>query len=306
MKRYVLFLVILAVTVNPILAYGACNDDYFYTQYYIQQLDIDDAWDMGYNGKGVKIAVLDSGIKYDCNDIDYSRIKNVTNCTSSKSEYDNYGHGHGIIGLIGAKKDNGYGTAGILSKVTIIPIKILDNKGNGKESDFIQGMQRAIDLKVDVISLSCSCKSYSKEEQAIINKAASKDIIIVASAGNTGTKGKRYPGDYKNVIKVGVSTKSGKFSKMSSWKHNDCMAPGIDIVVENKKNTYYYCNGSSYSCPIVACLACMCKQVDKSIDHDDFMKILKHSSSNDGEKRTKSGYGLINYKKALRYAERHW
>lgn len=294
----------MALLLLPLSEAFATNDRYYSKQYYISQCQIDKMWkNYGYMGKGVKVAVIDSGLDKNSKDFNYNKIMRKKNLTEESSGTDSLRHGNGVISIIGSKRNNSVGISGIMPNATIYSIKVFDKKGRcGSVS---KAINTAIALKVDVINLSLGGKVYVQEEQDAINRATQQGIIVVASAGNDGKKITKYPADYDNVIKVSGSTKNGKFADWSSYGKCDCMAPGRDITIQINANEYCYGSGTSFSAPIVASLAVMCKQIKPSITHDEFMKVLKHSCSNGGEKKDKSGYGEVNFYKAAKYLRNH-
>ena len=307
MRLKLLTLVLLSILImsTPINQAFATNDKYYYKQqYYISQCEIDKMWKAyGYKGKGVKVAVIDTGLDNNSKDFDYTKIMRKKNFTRESSGTDNYQHGNGVISVIGSKRGNKIGITGIMPNATIYSIKVFDKQGNC--TGITEAIETAINLDVDVINLSLGGKNYSQAQQDVVTKAVNKGIIVVASAGNDGKKTVQYPADYDGVIKVSGCTNHGKFASWSSYGNSDCMAPGEKIAIQYTCNKYGMGNGTSFSAPIVSAMAVMCKQIDPSINSKKFMTVLKKSSSNNGTKKTKSGYGCVNFYKAAKYLRSH-
>lgn len=207
------------------------------------------AWAEGYTGSGVKVAVLDSGVS---SHEDLSIAKNI-NKSSSSAATDGKGHGTHVAGIIGAKRDNGKGGAGIAPDATLYNIKVLGDDGSGSDSQIYQGIRAAIDENVDLINMSLGGPGYNQLMQDIITEAYNKGIAVFVSAGNDGISTVVYPACYNHVICV-AATDNGNgradFSTYGSWV--DLSAPGVDIwsTYNTGTSSYILSSGTSMACPV--------------------------------------------------------
>lgn len=161
--------------------------------------------------------------------------------TDSQSGYmanpkDNDNHGTHIAGIIGAKKDNGYGIAGIASNVNVKLMVLKINggsKGNGSISNAIKAIEYATMMGADICNISWGTSQYSEGLKKAIDKS---DMLFVAAAGNAGGNNNNkavYPSSLRlpNLISVTYIDPYGEMTPISNYgtKTVDVAAPGEDI-----------------------------------------------------------------------------
>src|SRR5271157_4162761 len=192
------------------------------------------AWSLGFDGSGVGVAVIDSGIHAvdDLTDSSgQSRIKYSLDLVGGGAD-DGYGHGTHVAGIIGGNgQDSSCPTCnvvirGIAPKVSLINLRALDNNGAGTDSTVIAAIQAAIQLKdtynIRVINLSVGrpvYESYTHDPLCqAVEQAWQAGIVVVVSAGNdgrdnsAGTDGYgtiEAPGNDPYVITVGAMNTKG-------------------------------------------------------------------------------------------------
>ena len=195
------------------------------------------AWPLGWDGTGVGVAVIDSGIalKHDLTGSNGATSRVVYSesfVTGQTATTDAYGHGTHVAGIIGSsgKDSRGLGFSrsfqGVAPNVRLISLRVLDQNGGGDESSVIAAIERAIALKntynIRVINLSLGrpvFESYTLDPLCQAVEAAWKaGIVVVTAAGNygrdnsMGTKGYgtiASPGNDPYVITVGAMNTKG-------------------------------------------------------------------------------------------------
>ena len=188
------------------------------------------AWYTNKQNKGEykKVAVLDTGVMP--SDKDSLHCDMQENKSEEKDWLDRHGHGTHVAGIIGAQED-GKGGAGIAPQAEIVNVKVLNNQGEGKDSDIIQGINYVISLKnVDIINMSLGGIGYNPALEKVIDQAYESGIAIFAGAGNDGGSNMTYPAALENVICVAAIDKNNQraaISNYGSWV--DLSAPGVDI-----------------------------------------------------------------------------
>jgi major intracellular serine protease len=178
-------------------------------------------WSRGYTGKGVVIAVIDTGCETSHPDLK-DRIIGGYNFTEEHGGdisiiEDTNGHGTHVAGIIAGSK-NGRGIVGVAPNAKLLILKVLDRTGSGSINSLVEAIHYAIDWRgsagerVKVISLSLGLKKPDSNLYEAIKRAVAHNISVVAAAGNDGdgnieTNEYRYPGAYKEVIEVGAINK---------------------------------------------------------------------------------------------------
>ncbi len=181
------------------------DDDFFFDlQWGHDAVDAPEAWDNGYRGQGVYVAVLDSGI--DCGHADIT--PNLVHSKSASfvpgegycvADGFFFNHGTHVAGTVLAA-DNGYGTIGVAPKARLIAVKVLSEfTGSGSFDWLISGIVHATDNGADIVNMSLGAlipkvgqlDAAQKELKAMIdlasNYAHSKGVFLVAAAGNDAT-----------------------------------------------------------------------------------------------------------------------
>lgn len=165
---------------------GKPNDRHFGLQDDLKKIRAPEAWDFQTGSRGIRVAVIDSGIDAAHDDLkdNIGAWKDFVN--GSPKPYDDNGHGTQCSGLIGAKGNNQIGIAGVNWDVEILPIKAFDLNGCGTGSHAAEAIHFAIDNNAEVISASWG--GFTGQDADLIKKeilkADQKGILFVASAGN--------------------------------------------------------------------------------------------------------------------------
>jgi len=203
-------------------------------------------------GEGIAIAVIDSGKS------EHFEVTNNTlggkNFSDSPVVEDKNGHSTFVSGIIAAEK-NSEGVIGVAPKSKIYFIKAMDDAGRGGPAQLVQAIEWAIRQKVDIISISAGMFVDFKPLHKSVKKAYDKNIIIVAAAGNTGTRhyDVAYPARYPEVIGVAAYDIKHKVAKFSSRGLNVSFAmPGVDIYSTWLDHQFVKNNGTSFAAPMLS------------------------------------------------------
>lgn len=250
---------------------------------------------VGNNGTGVKVAILDSGVNKNHEDLKGQIIKEINMINPKKSAEDNFNHGTAIAGIIAAK-DNNIGIKGIASGAKLYSVKILDENGDGTLNNLIKGIDWAIQQKVDIMNLSFGLDTDNPKLKNIIDKAVKSGIIIVAASGNNYIKNADYPARYENVISVGSIDENLSKAKFSSIGKIEFSAPGKNILSTDNKGNYSLFNGTSFSAAyITGLIALYISNYNRAKNSKDIINSLKENTEHIGSKNM-YGYGILEYK----------
>jgi subtilisin family serine protease len=286
--------------------YGLSPNDKQFLGWEIQKFDIRNQWKCS-QGEGVSIGVIDTGCDLDHPDIKDNLLQGINFVELGKDPIDRAGHGTHTAGTIAAS-DNGIGMVGIAPKAKIVPIKALNDSGNGNLDDVVKGIIWAVDNKVDFISMSLGSPYHSPQLERAIQYAYSKSVIVFCAAGNSGTDAEiMFPARYEDTISTAaIDENLNRTSFSCSGDSLDFLAPGHNILSCVPNDTYALMSGTSMSSPfVVGCAALLLAYNRKSKRYqlnnkEDYLKILGSMCVNISETRFQSrkyqGYGILNPK----------
>lgn len=260
--------------------------------YALSRTKASQARNSGLTGKGVKIAVIDSGIsKHD--DLRVSGGKSFVPYTSSY--LDDNGHGTHVAGIISAE-NNSFGVVGIAPDSDIYALKVLDKKGFGYLSNIIASIDWSIENHMDIINLSLGTEDDSVALKAAVDRAYSAGILVVASSGNDSAPVVGYPAKYPSVIGVSATDQNNKLASYSNYGPEiEVAAPGTYILSTHLNNKYVFMSGTSMAAPYVTGQLALLKQLYPSATASE-LRTLSHSHTVDigaPGKDPEFGYGLI-------------
>jgi len=168
---------------------------------------LQDAEGNNVTGKGVLVAVLDTGVDYTHPDLGggfgpgYKVVGGYDFVNEDDDPTDDNGHGTNVAGIVAANGN----LKGVAPDAKLLVYKVLDKSGVGYVSDVIAGMQKAIDDGADILSMSFGFFGPSFPLDWAINNAVVHGVIIVAAAGNEGPGlgTINTPASHERVIAVG-------------------------------------------------------------------------------------------------------
>ncbi|HEY6759481.1 MAG TPA: S8 family serine peptidase [Baekduia sp.] len=205
-------------------------------------VDAPDAWGhliaAGHpGGQGVKIAVLDTGVAYRqfgktpaSPDLAGTRfVQGYDFVGHDPYANDRNGHGTHVTSTIAETTNNGIGLTGLAYGASIMPVKVLDDSGEGDATVIAQGVRYAVKHGAKVINLSLEFSSdigWRQIPQLIdaISEARAKGVVVVAASGNEADTAVAYPARNGNVLSVGSTTEHACLSDFSN------QGPGLDLV----------------------------------------------------------------------------
>ncbi|HEX7261616.1 MAG TPA: S8 family peptidase, partial [Luteolibacter sp.] len=251
---------------------------------YTADADIDapEAWEIRHDASGVVVAITDTGIRYDHQDLSSNMWHNPGEIASDGIDndgngviddvfgydavngdgdpMDDQGHGTHCAGTIGARGDNGIGTSGVAWNVQLMGCKFLGPFG-GTTSDGIRVIDYARQQGANVISASWGGGGYSKALKNAITYCATAGIPFVAAAGNDGIDNDsmaHYPSSYDlpNIVAVAATDASDQLTSFSCYGRNsvDIAAPGWQIwsTYNGSTTDYKFLQGTSMATPHVS------------------------------------------------------
>lgn len=312
------------------------NDTYYSSQYFLNQIDAPDAWNITKGNSNVVIAVMD-GNGFDLNHPDmvskfiypYDPAHDTYN-PIPENDYAN--HGTPCAGLIGALTDNSLGVASVGFNIKVMPICI----GNMAKSDGTFYTDDAIIAKAaswiishsDVYAVSNSwADPYpSESEKSSFNSITTnarngKGAVVFAATGNDGHNNViAYPASYNSVIGVGASDATDHRAAFSNYGDIvDIVAPGYDLYTIDRSGSYGeysgdygLFNGTSAACPVAAAIVGLLASKDPTQTASSYTDAILKSCEKVGgytytsgfpygSRNNEMGYGRVNAYKALMF-----
>ena len=171
---------------------------------------------------------------------------------------DGYGHGTHVAGIAAAASNNGLGIAGVSWGARVMPVKVLDNTGNGWYLDVAAGIIYAADNGARIINLSVGGAPASATLCAAAEYAHRKGCLLVAAAGNTGGQ-VEYPAACAHVLAVAATDPVDERASFSNLGPEvDLAAPGVDIYSAWVRwGGYTSLSGTSMAAPHVSGVAAL-------------------------------------------------
>ncbi len=245
------------------------------------------AWEEGYDGEGVTVAVLDTGIRLGHEDLNPAKV----GCTSYdkeemieewESEYrgedfdyeispdDLYvGHGTHVSGIIAAVADNGKGGAGIAPGVDLLSCNVFMADWGASTDDIIEGIVWAQENDADIINMSLGGIVYNGVFAKAVKNAYDNGVAVFCAAGNDSTATYQYPASYPGAISIAALDRGLQKSSFSCYGDKIRYAfPGVDIystanatydwetdITTITTDAYTKMSGTSMACPVGAGVA---------------------------------------------------
>ncbi|MDF5755510.1 S8 family serine peptidase [Spongiactinospora sp. TRM90649] len=295
----------------------------------LRTLQVAKAWTLS-EGKGVTVAVLDSGVDPRHRDLagsvtvgrDFTKGANPPGVRPRRL-HGTYmasliaGHGHG--------KGGGDGIIGIAPKARILSVRIIledeepgfreFNSAERYEDVVARGIRYAVDHGADVINMSITKELATKEERAAVRYAISKGVVLVAAAGNDGAAEPgadgfapySYPAAFPGVVSVGAADRGLRRASFSNFNPSVMVAaPGVDILGAGPGDEYWVGRGTSQASAMVSGVAALIRAKYPKMSPPLVVQALTSGTSerpSDGYD-TGMGFGVVNAAGALAEAAR--
>lgn len=249
-----------------------------------------EAWTAGHTGDDVVVAIIDSGVDYNHRDLKNQMWKNSKEIAGDgidndengyiddvrgwdftgddNKPLDENGHGTHVAGIVSAAQ-NSFGATGIAYDAKIMPVRVLDDAGDGDFSQLARGIYYAVDNGADIVNLSIGGE-YNYSVRAAIAYANANGVFVVAATGNGGLEQPLYPARHSaamsNVISVGAHNTNDARAWFSNYVGESGAvqvdAPGVNVYSTLPNNGYGRYSGTSSAAPFVSGLAAMVLSVN--------------------------------------------
>ena len=217
----------------------------------LAQLGVDKLWKKT-RGKGVRVAILDTGADLDHPDLKANIVAAKDFTGSRHGAQDVNVHGTHCAGIVAAA-DNGKGTIGVAPQAELLIAKVLGDQGTGSTRSIKNGIRWAIEHKADVISMSLGSPQRNASMLSVLQQASRKAIVICAAGNDGRADSVNWPARDTCNIAVASFNKHGQISRYSSrGPEVDIAAPGEEILSTGLQGGYATLSGTSMATPFVA------------------------------------------------------
>ncbi|MFF4660199.1 S8 family serine peptidase [Streptomyces sp. NPDC001381] len=293
------------------VAPGAAATEVRSQQWYLSAMKADEMWKVS-TGKGVKVAVVDTGVDPDTPSLKGQvLVDEVPKALAYKATEDYLGHGTSMAELIAGTGDGG-GLMGLAPGAKIVPYRIelkgLKGKTDKEKAPDVAAVVKAIaDSDVKIINMSFTGGIDDPDVRAAVRYAQSRGKLMFAGTGNDAEEKNfiGYPAAYPYVVGVAASDESGTVAKFSEHgNYVDFAAPGLHIPTWCDKTLRSYCTnkGTSQSTAIASASAALVWSAHPDWTANQVLASLIDTAGRDWAKDDPStylGYGLIRPRKVL-------
>lgn len=255
--------------VNEVMAVSGPSDPGLDKQWQHDYIGTKYAWAAGYKGQDVKVAVIDSGLQEDHDDLSKNAIAGrdfVDNANGTAKNNDNGRHGTHVAGIIAAD-DNGIGGVGIAPDAQVRGYCVFPpGEDTGANSaDVMRAITAAVQDENDIINMSLGGEWYDAQYEKKITDAYKAGVAVFVASGNDDTNAYRYPAAYSGAISVAAVDQNGARAAFSNYGGTVKLSfPGM-YIYSTLPSDYGYMNGTSQASPAAAGTAAVILSADKSI-----------------------------------------
>gem|GEM_PF-6261662 len=298
-----------------------------YQQWYLPKINANYAWSLSRGSNSIIIAVIDSGIDLNHPDLRENLMPGVTivnqdNYNPPANGMDDNGHGTHVAGLIAAVSNNGRGICGTAWSARLLPVKVLNNNGEGTDRDIIEGILYAVDAGARIINLSLGAAGEAPPGlQEAVNYAHDRNCIVIAASGNSGDNSLFYPASLNFVLSVAATDPFDRRAPYSTFNAQvDLAAPGglatdketgilstfwdsssviADQMTGSEAGQYAISIGTSMSAGIVSGAAGVVAAHRPDLNGEGIANLLVNTASHAGVSNQETGSGVIDLLNAL-------
>jgi hypothetical protein len=240
------------------------DDPYFIQQQHLEQINAPAAWDEAVGDPRIIIAILDTGIDVDHEDLGGKVLAGWNIHDNNADLGDVAGHGTYVAGIAAASSNNTIGVTGVSWESMILPVRVTDEEGRTTTRDLAAGILWAVNHDAKVINVSFGPLWSNRIVKAAAEHAFNRGALVVISAGNSGiTVAER---GYLQALFVGAVDGSDAIASFSDrGPFVDLVAPGVGVRSTMNGAGYGLGSGTSSSAPIVSGVAALAWSVNPAL-----------------------------------------
>lgn len=263
-------------------------------QWPITTTHFQDAWAAGATGKGVVVAVIDTGIDLNNSLVNHDISPWSWNFVSNSANVqDDNGHGTAVASQINSRPgaNNTKALTGGAYDAQLMVLKALGSDGQGTQKNLVAAINYAVEHGAQVINLSVGGSFNDPTTLAALNNAADHGVIVCMAAGNSGANAPQYPAQYAKMssttIAVGsvtqnidgsVSWASSTNSAGSTAAYNFINAPGTKVLGYGLNSAIQNWTGTSFATPYVTAAVADLLSVNPGLGAEQVVNAIVNTS----------------------------
>ncbi|MEZ4560379.1 MAG: S8 family peptidase [Caldilineaceae bacterium] len=271
-------------------------------QWALARMNVPAAWQIAHGSPATVVAVIDSGVDIAHEDLPPAAIWSNPLETAGEAgvdddgngyvddlhgwdwvdgdgtPQDDYGHGTHVAGIIAAATDNGVGVSGAGHGLAVMPLRVLDDLGEGRVSDVIDALTYAGRQGVRIVNLSLVIQEDTPALHDALRWAHDQDMLVVAAAGNM-RGATLWPAAYAETVAVAATTEDDTLAAFTCLDaHVDLAAPGVNILSTNRDQTYTMLSGTSMAAAHVSALAGLLRSLRPDLAAPSIVALMQESA----------------------------
>ncbi len=268
------------------------GDPLFDDQWHHELIGSEDAWNFTTGDEDIIVAVLDSGVDDDHEDLE-DNLAGGESLIEGVDSDDSRGHGTAVAGIIGAMPNNRTGGTGMAWNCTLLPIRVSNDKGQTTSWDLALGIALAAERGAKVINISFAPLHNNALVLRQARQARLDNRLVIISSGNTGKRSTAKDDDLiENALFVSAISSSERLSFFSTTgNHVDLSAPGQSITTTDLDDEYDSVSGTSFAAPVVSGVAALIWSLQPDLRVITVQDILLDTAVDLGEKGRDDDFG---------------
>jgi subtilisin family serine protease len=221
-----------------------------------------------HEGKGVTVAVMDTGVYAGHEDFNGRVIDQISCVEGSYQVGDVHGHGTHVAGSIGGA------TLGVASESSILDLRVFGPHGGASTSSILRALDLCVQRNVDIVNMSIGSNYASRVLDAAVDATAQAGVLTCVAAGNSGPSAYTInsPASAQQSIAVAATLANGQVASFSSrgpnpwyaWAKPDIASYGVNVISASHRGGTCVMSGTSMATPAVAgVLACLIERFNE-------------------------------------------
>jgi len=247
----------------------------------LRRIRANDVWETTTGERDVVIAVVDTGVDPTTPDLRGRVVSGYDFVQRDVTPTDDNGHGTAVATMVAAASDT-FGVAGLCWQCRIMPVKVLDETGNGYLSDAASGIAWAVDHGADIVNVSLGAPGTMIALDSALQAAERAGVLVVASTGNAGNTVKQWPAADPRTLSVAALDENDRradYSTYGDWV--DVAAPGCNPAGWLRQEIVMFC-GTSSATPLATGSAALLASARGGVSGGDLHAVLQTSAISAG------------------------